>query len=65
MLELKHYPNDRFWGVAAEEGCDAIFGRDAHEPEQLLLEEYEQRGLAMVERFGLNLLHAVNLRKPW
>lgn len=65
MLELKHYPNDRFWEVAAEEGCDVILGRDAHEPEQLLLAEYEQRGLAMVERFGLNLLHKVSLRKPW
>ena len=32
---------------------------------QLLLEEYEQRGLDMVERFGLNLLHTVPLRKPW
>jgi histidinol-phosphatase (PHP family) len=65
MLELKHYPNDRFWEVAEEEGCDVILGRDAHEPEQLLLDEYEQRGLAMVERFGLNLLHTVQLRKPW
>lgn len=65
MLELKHYPNDRFWEVAAEEGNDVILGRDAHEPEQLLLPEYETRGLAMVERFGLNLLETVELRKPW
>lgn len=65
MLELKHYPNDRFWEIAAEEGNDVILGRDAHEPEQLLLPEYEIRGLAMVERFGLNLLETVELRKPW
>ncbi len=65
MLEYKHYPNDRFWEVAAEEGCDVILGRDAHEPEQLLAEEFEQRGLKLVEACGLNLLHTVPLRKPW
>lgn len=65
MLEGKHYPNHRFWEVAAEEGCDVILGRDAHEPDQLLLEEYECKGLALAERYGLNLLHTVELRKPW
>ena len=65
MLEHKHYPNDRFWEVAAEEGCDVILGRDAHEPEQLLMQEFEARGLDIVRRFGLNLLHTVELRKPW
>lgn len=65
MLELKHYPNDRFWEVAAEENCDVILGRDAHEPQQLLLEEFEQRGLDIVHRYGLNLLPTVKLRKPW
>lgn len=65
MLEKKHYPSDRFWEVAAEEGCDVVLGRDAHEPEQLLLEEYEQRGLELVSRYSLNLLHTVPLRKPW
>lgn len=65
MLERKHYPNDRFWEIVAEEGNDVILGRDAHEPEQLLMEQYEQRGLEMVRRYGLNLLHTVPLRKPW
>lgn len=65
MLEGKHYPNDRFWEVAAEENCDVILGRDAHRPRQLLEEQFEQRGLAMVSRFGLNLLETVPLRKPW
>ena len=65
MLEHKHYPNDRFWEVAAEENCDVILGRDAHEPQQLLLEEFEQRGLDIVRRYSLNLLPTVKLRKPW
>ena len=65
MLEHKHYPNDRFWEVAAEENCDVILGRDAHEPQQLLLKEFEQRGLDIVHRYSLNLLPTVKLRKPW
>lgn len=65
MLELKHYPNNRFWEVAAEENCDVILGRDAHEPQQLLAEEFERRGLAIVQEYGLHLLDTVALRKPW
>lgn len=65
MLELKHYPNNRFWEIAAEEGCDVILGRDAHEPDQLLMEDFENRGLAIVRNYGLNLLDTVPLRKPW
>ena len=65
MLEGKHYPNDRFWEVAAEENCDVVLGRDAHEPWQLLEERYERRGLALVKNYGLNLLETVPLRKPW
>jgi len=65
MLELKHYPNHRFWEVAAEENCDVILGRDAHEPRQLLAEEYERRALSMVRDYGLHLVDTVPLRKPW
>lgn len=65
MLEGKHYPNDRFWEVAAEENCSVVLGRDAHEPWQLLEEQYERKGLEMVRRFGLNLLETLPLRKPF
>ena len=65
MLELKHYPNNFFWEIAAEEGCDVILGRDAHEPKQLLMTEYEDHGLSIVKNYGLHLLHTVPLRKPW
>lgn len=65
MLEEKHYPNERFWEIAAEEGSTVVLGRDAHRPQQLLLEEYERRALEMVRRFGLTLLETVPLRKPW
>ena len=30
------YPNRHFWDIAAEEGCTAIIGYDAHMPESLL-----------------------------
>lgn len=64
MLEGKHYPNSRFWEAAAEEGCDVILGRDAHSPEQLLKQQYEQQALDIVRYYGLHLLDTVQLRKP-
>lgn len=65
MLELKHYPNNKFWEIAAEEGNAVVLGRDAHLPDQLLMTEYEERGLQIVNTYGLELLHTVPLRKPW
>lgn len=65
MLEGKHYPCDRFWEIAAEENCAVILGRDAHEPWHLLEAGYEQRAMEIVNRYGLNLLQTVPLRKPW
>lgn len=61
--EGKHYPNHKFWEVAAEEGCDVILGRDAHWPEALLDGKSEKIALEMVEKLGLNLLETVPLRK--
>lgn len=63
MLEKKHYPNTRFWEVAAEEGCSVILGRDAHKPEQLLNAEFERKAMDIVNRFDLKLLEAVELRR--
>lgn len=64
MLEGKHYPNSRFWEIAAEEGCSVILGRDAHKPRQLLEHTCEQRALEIVNTYGLHLLDTVTLRKP-
>lgn len=63
IRKQKHYPNPLFWEVAAEEGCDVILGRDAHEPEALFQEEPEQKALEMVRYYGLHLLDTVTLRK--
>ena len=59
----KHYPNERFWEVAAEEGCQVILGLDAHAPQHILNTESEQKMLQMVQRLGLELLNTVELRK--
>ena len=58
----KHYPNESFWEVAAEEGCQAILGMDAHAPDHILNPEPEKRALEMVQRLGIELLETVDLR---
>ena len=58
----KHYPNIRFWEVAAEEGCKAILGLDAHAPDHVLNEASEARALEMVQQLGLTLLETANLK---
>ena len=64
IRDNKHYPRPIFWETAAEEGCDVILGRDAHEPHALLQKEPEQKALEMVQKYGLHLLDTVELRKP-
>lgn len=59
----RHYPNPRFWEVAAEEGCTAILGRDAHNPQALLDTQTEEKAMEMVRKYGLKLTDTVELRK--
>ena len=58
----RNYPNPVFWEVAAEEGCSAILGMDAHAPNHVLDVEPEQKALEMVKRLGLELLDTVPLK---
>jgi histidinol-phosphatase (PHP family) len=60
----RHYPNPIFWEMAAEEGCDVILGRDAHEPEALLDEKTELWALDILERLDIAPLERAVLRKP-
>lgn len=62
--ERKHYPNRRFWEVAAEEGCSLILGRDAHTPEALLDRKTEEQALANLASLGIPPLKTVSLRNP-
>lgn len=58
----RHYPDIRFWEVAAEEGCSVVLGWDAHAPEHLNRPEAEAKALDIVKRCGLSLLETVPLR---
>ena len=59
----KHYPRPLFWEAAAEEGCDVILGRDAHEPDAVLQNEPLEQAMELVHRFDLHLIDTVTLRK--
>ena len=63
ILKKKHYPNPLFWEMAAEEGCDVILGRDAHEPDAVLQNEPLEQAMELVHRFDLHLIDTVSLRK--
>ena len=60
--EGRHYPNRFFWEMAAEEGCTAILGCDAHSPQMLNVPEVEQRALALARELDLTVLDRVALR---
>ena len=62
VCENRHYPRNTFWECAAEEGCKAILGCDAHTPEALLDVESEQRGLALAKQAGIEVLSNITLR---
>lgn len=63
LLNDRHYPNRLFWEVAAEEGCQAVLGIDAHAPEEILASEPEKKALEWVSALGLKLLDTVPFKK--
>lgn len=58
----RNYPDMRFWALAAEEGCQAILGWDAHAPEQLCKPDAEKTLRMAAQRLGLELLETVTFR---
>lgn len=62
LREGRHYPNERFWRIAAEEGNTVILGSDAHKPEQLADAESERSATAFAEALGLKLTDTLSLR---
>ena len=56
MQEGKQYPNPVFWQIAAEEGCTAILGADAHSPEGVRNDEFEARARELADRCGIPVL---------
>ena len=65
IAENRHYPNPFFWQIAAEEGCNVIFGIDAHKPEAFAFENTLQKAQSIVDRYQLRLLENVAFRNPF
>ena len=62
LVGNRNYPDSRFWEVAAEEGCCAILGVDAHSPLAFGDVNTEEKALLLANRYGLELLPTVPLR---
>lgn len=63
LKEGRHYPNRLFWQIAAEEGCKAIIGCDAHKAEALLDTVVEQQALQLAAEYGIPVVETVELRR--
>ncbi len=64
LYEGRHYPNERFWKIAGEEGCQVIFGIDAHEPDAFSRPQVYEAAEALVRKCGLSLIETVEFAKP-
>lgn len=62
IREGRHYPDRRFWELAAAEGCQVVLGCDAHRPEDLTDQGSCRKAMALVEELGLRLVDTVPLR---
>ena len=59
----RRYPNEAFWQLAAEEGCQVVFGIDAHTPEAVLDMQSERKALEIATKFNLTTLNTVTLKQ--
>lgn len=62
LRQGRHYPNEKFWTVAAEENCAVILGSDAHTPKDVWDPATEERAMELVRRFELMLTQKLILR---
>lgn len=63
LRENRHYPADRFWQIAGEEGVTAILGSDAHRPVDVWDPETEKKAVELADRYHLTLLETAVLKK--
>lgn len=54
------YPHRSFWEIAAEEGCTAILGVDAHDNDHLEDESYREEGLALLKELGIPVTDTIS-----
>lgn len=58
----RHYPDLRFWEVAAEENCPVVLGCDSHDVAAACDLAGEKVALTMIDRLNLQLMDTVPLR---
>lgn len=55
IADKRHYPSERFFSIAGEEGCDAVIGVDAHQPAALADVASYRAACTMAQRCGLHI----------
>lgn len=54
IRDERNYPNEVFWKLVGEVGCEVVFGCDAHKAKHAYDGESYEKALAMVEKYKLN-----------
>ena len=63
LYEGRQYPRESFWRIAGEEGCKAVFGIDAHNPDAILWpQKVYQPALDLIGRYGVELVEILDLK---
>lgn len=57
-----YYPYPDFWRIAAEEGCRAILGTDAHSPDQLFDDDRRNFALEFLNELGIEVVQTFPMR---
>ena len=65
IIKGGHYPNDRFWDIAAEVGNSVVISCDAHKPEVLANKTVRESAYALAERHGFTPLTMPKLVRPF
>ena len=63
--DRRHYPSDRFFGIAAEVGCDVVIGSDAHSPDVFRDHASIEGCAALAKKHGLNILPSLTMPKEF
>ena len=64
IIDNRWYPNEAFWRIAGEAGCEAIIGCDAHTPDALYLPQAVEQARDIAQRCGVVLRDTLALVRP-
>lgn len=62
LRDNRHYPCDRFFSIAAREGCSFFYGADAHSPDVFFDKVGPERLAAFTKKHGITPLDDIVLR---